>query len=65
MNGINITVVKRKHSCYVFMYRDHQRDEVLRIIWRYADDPELDLTEEDAAEATLKIARDMKVRIAR
>ncbi len=44
-----IAYYKPSGQAYFFTYHDHQKTQVMRVLGRFASDPELDLTWYDAA----------------
>ena len=59
MNGeINVVALVRGEEQYIFMFDEANRTETLRMLGRYAADPELSFTWYDAAVMSQKV-RDM------
>lgn len=52
---INILALVKGEERYVFLYDDHNRVETLRMLGRYAADPQLSFTWYDAAVMSKKI----------
>lgn len=52
---INILALVKGEERYVFLYDDHNRVETLRLLGRYAADPQLSFTWYDAAVMSKKI----------
>ena len=56
MNGeVNVVALVRGKEQYVFMFDDANRTETLRMLGRYAADPELSMTWYDAAVLSQKV----------
>ena len=56
MNGeINVVALVRGEEQYIFMFDEANRTETLRILGRYAADPELSFTWYDAAVLSQKV----------
>ncbi len=54
---INVLALVKGKERYIFLYNDENRREVLRVLGRYASNPELSLTWYDAAVLSQKIRR--------
>ncbi len=54
---INVLALVKGKERYVFLYNDKNRTEILRLIGRYASDPELSFTWYDAAVLSQRIRR--------
>ena len=59
-NEINVLALVKGEERYIFLYDDKNRTETLRILGRYAADPQLSFTWYDAAVMSKKI-REMSV----
>jgi hypothetical protein len=57
---INVLALVKGEERYVFLYDDASRAETLRILGRYASDPELSFTWYDAAVLSQKIRQESK-----
>lgn len=55
---INVLALVKGSERYVFLYDDESRSETLRILGRYASNPELSFTWYDAAVLSQKIRRE-------
>jgi len=56
--GINVLALVKGTERYVFLYNDANRTETIRILGRYASDPELSFSWYDAAVLSQKIRRE-------
>ena len=54
---INVLALVKGQERYVFLYDDESRAETLRILGRYASNPELSFTWYDAAVLSQKVRR--------
>lgn len=52
---INVLALVKGEERFMFMFDDHNRDETLRTLARFAADPELDFSWYDAAMLSRKI----------
>lgn len=59
-DDINVLALVKGTERYVFLYDDSSRAETLRILGRYASDPELSFTWYDAAVLSQKIRREQR-----
>lgn len=57
---INVLALVKGEERYVFLYDDVSRAETLRVLGRYASDPELSFTWYDAAVLSQKIRQESK-----
>lgn len=57
---INVLALVKGEERYVFLYDDASRAETLRVLGRYASDPELSFTWYDAAVLSQKIRQESK-----
>ena len=57
---INVLALVKGSERYVFLYDDASRAETLRILGRYASNPELSFTWYDAAVLSQKIRREQR-----
>jgi hypothetical protein len=57
---INVLALVKGDERYVFLFDDASRAETLRVLGRYASDPELSFTWYDAAVLSQKIRQDTK-----
>ena len=57
---INVLALVKGEERYVFLYDDASRAETLRILGRYASNPELSFTWYDAAVLSQKIRQESK-----
>ena len=55
---IKVIALMKGHEQYVFIYSDRNRAEVLRLLGRYASNPELSFTWYDAAVLSQKIRQE-------
>ncbi len=55
--GINVIALVKGSERYVFLYNEKNRIEILRILGRYASDPNLSFSWYDAAVLSQKIRR--------
>lgn len=55
---INVLALVKGTERYVFLYNDENRSKTLRILGRYASDPELSFTWYDAAVLSQKIRQE-------
>ena len=58
---INVLALVKGSERYVFLYDDSSRAETLRVLGRYASNPELSFTWYDAAVLSQKIRQESKV----
>lgn len=58
--GINVLAIVKGEERYIFLYDDSNRTETLRMLGRYAADPQLSFTWYDAAVLSKKI-REMSI----
>ncbi len=54
---INVLALIKGEERYIFLYNDENRREVLRVLGRFASNPELSLTWYDAAVLSQKVRR--------
>lgn len=54
---INVLALVKGKERYLFIYNDDNRAEILRVLGRYASDPELSFTWYDAAVLSQRIRR--------
>lgn len=54
---INVLALIKGEERYIFLYDDNNRAETLRMLGRYASDPELSFTWYDAAVLSQKVRR--------
>lgn len=59
---INVLALVKGAERYVFLYDDASRAEALRVLGRYASNPELSFTWYDAAVLSQKIRQEEKTR---
>ncbi len=57
---INVLALVKGEERYVFLYSDENRAEVLRMLGRYASNPELSFTWYDAAVLSQKVRQEIK-----
>jgi hypothetical protein len=57
---INVLALVKQNERYVFLYDDASRAETLRVLGRYASNPELSFTWYDAAVLSQKIREESK-----
>ena len=57
-NDINVLALVKGDERYVFLYDDASRAETLRVLGRYASNPELSFTWYDAAVLSQKIRQE-------
>ena len=55
IGDINVLALIRGPERYIFLYNDTTRDEILRILGRFAANPELSFTWQDAAVLSQRI----------
>lgn len=55
---INVLALVKGEERYIFLYDDARRAEVLRVLGRFASDPELSFTWYDAAVLSQKIRQE-------
>lgn len=55
---INVLALVKGEERYIFLYDDARRSEVLRVLGRFASDPELSFTWYDAAVLSQKIRQE-------
>ncbi len=53
--GINVMALVKGEKRYVFLYDDNHKAEVLRVLGRFASNPELSFMWYDAAVLSLKV----------
>jgi hypothetical protein len=58
MDGVNVLALVKGEERYVFLYDDESRAETLRVLGRFASNPELSFTWYDAACLSQKIRQD-------
>ena len=58
---INVLALVKGEKRYIFLYDDDNRAETLRMLGRYASNPELSFTWYDAAVLSQKIRRGLEV----
>lgn len=61
---INVLALVKGEERYVFLYDDSSRAETLRVLGRYASNPELSFTWYDAAVLSQKIRQDEQHQVA-
>jgi hypothetical protein len=59
-DDINVLALVKGKERYIFLYDDTQRAQTLRILGRYASNPELSFTWYDAAVLSQKIRQEAK-----
>ena len=59
-HDINVLALVKQNERYVFLYDDASRAETLRVLGRYASNPELSFTWYDAAVLSQKIREESK-----
>jgi len=57
---INVLALVKGAERYVFLYDDHSRAETLRVLGRFASNPELSFTWYDAAVLSQKIRQESR-----
>jgi hypothetical protein len=57
---INVLALVKGSERYIFLYNDSNRAETLRVLGRYASNPELSFTWYDAAVLSQKIRRESR-----
>ncbi len=59
-DDINIVALIKHDEKYIFQYTDDQRGECLRMLGRFASNPELSFSWYDAATLTVKVRKEKK-----
>ena len=62
-DDINVLALVKGEERYIFLYDDKNRAETLRMLGRYASNPELSFTWYDAAVLSQKIRKSMQTEV--
>ncbi len=60
---INVLALVKGSERYVFLYDDHRRAETLRVLGRYASNPDLSFTWYDAAVLSQRIRQESRKKV--